>query len=398
MRCLFALLALLLVAAAGQAQDAPLASPSVADTSRASPDTAFVSMVTVLPGEPSYARFGHTALRLFDPARGLDLLYNYGTFRFDASFLPKFVYGKLDYELSVAEFALALRHYAEVERRGLVEQRLRLTPAQRDSLAAFLDWNARPENATYRYLFLDDNCSTRPRDAVERVLGPSLAWHHARSRAARGTFRQLLRPYQTGAPLMLLGTDLGLGARIDREATPRQAQFLPDVLMHDLDAATASGQPLVTRTDTLVHLPRPAETAFPWTVVAALGLLVAAVAFGRKGGATRLDRVLFGAAGVGGLVLAFLVFVSLHDVTRPNWNLAWLWPTHLLYAFAAGRARWARAYAGAFAAAVALLLLGWTMLPQTLPLEALPLAGALGVRAFRHAWPRRGAAQAVEGA
>lgn len=380
MRRLFALLTLIL-ATAVRAQDVPSA---VSVPPPASPDTAFVSMITVLPGTPSYARFGHTALRVVDPAHGLDLMYNYGTFRFDATFLPKFVYGALDYELSVVDFPLALRYYATVEERGVIEQRLRLTRAQQDSLAAFLDWNARPENAAYRYLFLDDNCTTRARDVLERVLGAPLA-----GTTAPATFRQQLRPYQTGAPLLLLGTNLGLGARVDEPATPRQAQFLPDVLMRDLDAAAVNGQPLVARTDTLVNLPRPAETAFPWTFVLAFTLLAWAVWQTIRSRArpvvTRFDRALFGAAGVAGLILAFLVFVSLHDVTRPNWNLAWALPMHLAYAFAAGRARWARPYALVTGVGAALFVLAVPILPQTIPPDILPVVAALALRLLVHA-------------
>ena len=385
MRRLFALLTLLL-AAAVRAQDAL---PDVPLPPPASTDTAFVSMITVLPGEPSYARFGHTALRVYDPAQGLDLMYNYGTFRFDATFLPKFVYGALDYELSVVDFPLALRHYATVEERGVIEQRLRLSRAQQDSLAAFLDWNARPENAAYRYLFLDDNCTTRARDAVERVLGQPIGGTTV-GRDGHPTYRDLLHPYQTGAPLLLLGTNLGLGARVDESASPRHAQFLPDVLMHDLDAATLGGQTLVSRTDTLVNLPRPAETAFPWTYMLTFGVLVAAFVQTLRTRAapvvTRFDRALFGATGVAGLLLAFLVFVSLHDVTRPNWNLAWALPTHLVYAFAAGRGyRWLRPYAFAAGIATALFVLAAPVLPQAIPLDILPVVAALALRLFAHA-------------
>lgn len=379
MRRLFVLLTLLFAASA-HAQD----------TTAASPDTAFVSMITVLPGTPSYARFGHTALRVYRPAIGQDLLYNYGTFRFDATFLPKFVYGALDYELSVVDFPLALRYYATVEERGVIEQRLRLTPAQQDSLAAFLDWNARPENAAYRYLFLDDNCTTRARDAVERVLGQRIGGMDGALERVYPTFRDLLRPYQTGAPLLLLGTNLGLGARVDEPASPRAEQFLPDALMRALDAATANGQPLVMRTDTLVNLPRPSETAFPWTYLAAFAVLAVAVVQTLRTRAapvvTRFDRALVAAAGGAGLLLAFLVFVSLHDVTRPNWNLAWALPAHLVYAFAAGPGyRWLRPYAFAAGIVAAGFVLASAFLPQTIPGDILPVVTALALRLLAHA-------------
>ena len=102
---------------------------------------------------------------------------------------------------------------------------------------------------------------------------------------------------------------------------------------------------------------------------------------------------MFGAAGGAGLLLAFLVFVSLHDVTRPNWNLVWAWPTHLAYALAAGRRRWARPYALAAAAVTALFALASPLLPQTIPLAILPVVAALALRAFIHGRPMRPAAE-----
>jgi len=80
------------------------------------------------------------------------------------------------------------------------------------------------------------------------------------------------------------------------------------------------------------------------------------------------------------------VFVSLHDVTRPNWNLAWALPTHLVYAFAAGRGyRWLRPYAFAAGIATALFVLATPVLPQAIPLDILPVVAALALRLFAHA-------------
>ena len=282
----------------------------------------------------------------------------------------------------------------------MVEQRLRLSPAQFAHLAAFLDQNALPENAAYRYRFLDDNCTTRARDAVEQAIGQRINGTTNGPGGTAPTFRDLLDPYQTGAPLMLFGTTLGLGMGVDAHASPRQAQFLPDVLLRDFDASTAGGQPLVTRTDTLVNLPRPAEHAFPWPVLVGLLVLAASVVqtWRRRASpvVTRFDRALLAVAGGAGLLLAFLVFVSLHDVTRPNLNLAWALPTHLVYAFVAGRAasggaasgragRWTRRYALATGLLAAAFAVASPLLPQTVPLAIVPVAAALALRLLAHA-------------
>ena len=53
-------------------------------------------------------------------------------------------------------------------------QELNLTAAQVDSLRRFLAWNIQPENAEYAYDYYRDNCSTRIRDALDRVLGGAI--------------------------------------------------------------------------------------------------------------------------------------------------------------------------------------------------------------------------------
>ncbi|MEN9415088.1 MAG: hypothetical protein RLZ62_1392, partial [Bacteroidota bacterium] len=54
-------------------------------------DSARFSLITVAPGEFVYSTFGHTALRLKDPASGVDVCFNYGTFDFDQpGFVLKF--------------------------------------------------------------------------------------------------------------------------------------------------------------------------------------------------------------------------------------------------------------------------------------------------------------------
>ena len=64
-----------------------------------------LSLITVYPGDAIYSAFGHTVFRYVDQEKGIDRLYNYGTFDFrDPEFVPKFVHGQLDYFLGVVYF------------------------------------------------------------------------------------------------------------------------------------------------------------------------------------------------------------------------------------------------------------------------------------------------------
>ena len=69
-KALFALVILLLIAAGEVRAQLP---PSVSETS-------VVSLLTIYPGEPTYSAWGHSALRIQDPATGLDAAFNWGTF------------------------------------------------------------------------------------------------------------------------------------------------------------------------------------------------------------------------------------------------------------------------------------------------------------------------------
>ena len=211
-------------------------------------DSAVVSVLTVLPGDRLYSLFGHTIIRVHDPETGLDVGFNYGTFDFPqtllggAGFVARFVYGELDYALaetgSETESPLPpafVDWYWSTEARPTIEQTLDLTPAQADSLYALLVENARPENRVYRYDFFFDNCSTRPRDAFEAVLGSEL---RVSMEDPDRSFRQLLDPNLVGHPGVDFSMDIGLGLPSDREASARDALFLPEYLMEWLGSAT----------------------------------------------------------------------------------------------------------------------------------------------------------------
>lgn len=370
-----------------------------------------VSLLTILPGDAVHTEFGHSAIRVRDPAQGLDWLYSYGTFNFDDPlFVPKFTYGRLRYFLSVADTRGMLRFY---ERRGrpVIEHRLRLTPAQRTALFQFLQQNAQPENRYYAYDFLFDNCSTRIRDALIQALGDDVQF--APRPAPDATFRELLDRYIADRPLFELGFDLALGTPTDRRVTPAEATFLPVYLMRSFEEASVRPHPdsarhaLTARPDTLIWVDGYAATpqATDWPLWLAWGLFALGAAWtgvqvqrGQAPGRAA-DGLLLAVAGVVGLVVAFLWFISEHQVTNQNWNLLWAWPTHLVAAVALWRGasgRWAHGYAVATAVGAAVVAAAWALWPQPLPAEALPLTLALALRmGWRGVAPRMASAASV---
>ena len=377
------------------------AAPSPAQPSQLSAESE-VSMVTILPGEPVYSMFGHSALRVHDPVLGVDRLYNYGTFDFsDPLFIPKFAYGHLRYFLSVVPYDAALRAY-EQQRRPVLEQTLALTRAQRTQLFRALERNARPENRYYQYVFFFDNCSTRVRDVLERALGPAVQFPPRPH--PQETFRHLLDPYAANLPLVDLSFDLALGTPSDRRPTPREAHFLPDYLFRAFENATLqtpdTTRALVAETDTVRWIEGYENTpsAFPWPWAAGWAFLVIALGWtgwqattGHRPG-VRGDALLLAGVGLTGLLVCFLWFVASYNVTDFNWNLLWAWPTHLV---AAAVLLWRpsatglREYFAATAVGALVVAAGWTAWPQDLHAAVFPVVLAVGVRAGWRAIRRR---------
>ena len=347
-------------------------------------DAAQVSLVTIYPGEAIYALWGHSALRIYDPGRSLDILYNYGTFDFGdpLAFVARFAYGKLDYALSRQHYRLTVDHAQHVQGRSVVEQHLRLSTAQKEMLFQFLEGNARPENRTYRYDFLFDNCATRIRDLFTEVLQIPLP----AAAASTDTYREMLRPYASGRSLLNQGINLGMGLPADQPVTDRS--FLPLELMHVVAAMQTDAGTLVAQTDTLYAAPSAAGRAIPWAVLGAWLALALGIAISFKGDArtTRaFDGILYLLLGLAGLLIVFLWQVSLHNVTQPNYNVAWLWPTHVVVTFWRGQARWLRTYHLAAAITAVCFVLLIPVLPQSIPAAALPLAALAALRSMQRA-------------
>ena len=127
-----------------------------------------ISLLTCTPGEELYSTFGHSAIRVVDLRNNTDLIFNYGTFDFnDPDFYKKFVQGKLLYFVSVDSIQNFLWEY-EYFKRGVMEQVLNLTCAEKQNMIAALFENAKEENKYYRYDFNYDNCTTRLRDILEK--------------------------------------------------------------------------------------------------------------------------------------------------------------------------------------------------------------------------------------
>ena len=192
-----------------------------------------VSLVTYGPGAIYWERFGHNAIRIRDRASGESGDFNYGVFDFEESaFIWNFARGHMRYMIDIDSSDIDQQDFID-EGRSVLEQRLALSAVQASSLRAFLLWNLRPENVSYDYDYLTNNCSTRIRDALNSVLGGALQ-PVLTARPAPMTYRQQIDRLMSVHPWLMLAMDLGLGPSADQPLNEWQESFLPMVLAREI--------------------------------------------------------------------------------------------------------------------------------------------------------------------
>ena len=302
-------------------------------------NAAQISVLTCGGGQELYTAFGHSAFRVQDPMQGIDVVYNYGTFDFEApNFYTNFARGRLIYTLSRQRFENFLYEY-EYEKRWVKEQILDLDQNQKNDMIVFLENNYRPENRDYRYDFLYDNCSTKLPDILSQILGDQLNFQEDHLET-RFTFRELIRQNLSTNSWASLGIDLALGADIDREATAYQHMFLPAYVMYQLDNTLLNGQPLVKRTRTVLNNQNlrwsslfTVAPLFWLLLLLAFSLTITYIDFRNKTRSRWLDFSLFLLSGIAGILLFFLWFFTDHNATVNNFNILWLFPLNLVAAF-----------------------------------------------------------------
>lgn len=317
-----------------------------------------ISLLTFGPGAIYWQRFGHNALLVRDRSGRGGTVYNYGYFDFSQeNFFRNFIFGRMQYRLATGRLDQTLAQY-HYEGREVREQRLDLPPEQARALAAFLRWNARPENAGYRYDYFLEACSTRIRDALDRVTDGAL--QVLKEKPARLTLREQVLRLTAPDPLLMLGLDLILGPASDLPRNRWEESFVPAVLEQALRDVSLAGDnagvtsPLVKSENVLVARDPQRAAALPpdqppllagWFLAAGLlwtvGLLVAR-RYSRSAwaGLAALQLLLAGAVG---LVLVFLTAATEHWAGWYNLNaayynpLAWL-AIPAVWAVARGRA------------------------------------------------------------
>ena len=328
----------------GDRQDRPVVG-RLADSTRSA------HLITIDQGDVVWEKFGHNALWIHDPAAETDVVYNWGIFDFEQTdFFRRLLFGNMRYMVASADLSATLWFY-RMQGRTVRVQELRLTPEQVDELQRRARVAVLPENRHYAYDPFRDNCSSRIRDLLDRVVDGRIR-AETDSVGTGSTYRSHTRRLLQRVPWALAGITTMLGSRTDRELTAWDEMFLPMRMAERLERVRVpgpDGEPvaLAGPSRTLHEADRRGAPAAPpgfgiwWAVIGGGGAgLLLLLAWRARAEAGRLRRHLFAAlgglwslaAGLTGTVMAAGWVLTEHWYVHANENLLQLQPLSLVLA------------------------------------------------------------------
>ncbi|MDR2026157.1 MAG: DUF4105 domain-containing protein [Prevotellaceae bacterium] len=357
-------------------------------------DSAFISLLTCDPvDDMAYTVYGHTAVRVNDPANGIDYVYNYGLFDFSSpNFLYRFARGELNYRLGISRFADFFEEYSE-RKSGITEQILNLTKPEKQKISDALFTNYLPENRVYLYNFLFDNCSTRPRILIEKNISGTVKYPEI---LPPTTFRTVIHRHNRNHRWLTFGIDLALGAPLDDSIGQSPQMFIPDNLMQvfgvaEIIQADGSIRDLVSETRKLAPgypvIEKPLDSN-PSVILWSFFALVALISLWElrcKKHFRILDFVLFSVYGLTGCMIFFLSFISIHPAVFPNFSIIWAHPLHIVCAvslFIGALRNFVRYYMLVNGVILLLFISGWDFFPQEFNAAFFPLVLILCIRSL----------------
>ncbi len=333
----------------------PMAAPTTGAVPNADGSGAY--LITMGPGDEAWEKFGHNMLWIRDPARQIDIAFNWGLFDFEEkNFIWNFVQGRLLYWMDGFDAQRTIDVYLNDDRTIWVQE-LHLSAAQRQALWDFCRWNAQESNRYYRYDYFQDNCSTRVRDAIDGVLGGQIK-RRATMVPSDVTYRsETLRLTADDVPLYT-ALDFVLGHPTDRKLSAYEEMFIPLRMrqrFNELTITDESGHeaPLV-KSEVVLHTSKrvPLRTAPPnrmwWFLIVGIAIGAGMSACGlaitseRKPNpqaiwrhrATKWTFIVLTVfwsllSGLGGAILTYLWVLTDHAAVRPNENILQLSPAML---------------------------------------------------------------------
>ncbi|MCG8722276.1 DUF4105 domain-containing protein [Tenacibaculum finnmarkense] len=355
-------------------------------------NNAQISIITSGPGEVLYEKFGHSAIRVKDPVLNFDLIYNYGIFDFEnPTFYADFTKGFMKYKLAKYPFYLALKN-AQYYKRWVKEQVLNLSQAQKNEFFTILEINILPENAGYLYDPYFDNCATKPRDIIKKIVGKNLIFKDdfvTQKMSLRELMNNEIHQNTWGS----LGINIALGSRLDKIATPSEYLYLPDYVFEALKISKVlkdgKEENIISKINILLDFneKQPKSDNFsPFLIILILSLLGLYITYKDYKNAKRsksLDFILFFTTGITGVLIVYLWFFTNHSTAPNNFNFLWAFAPNLIVAFLLKQKKspkWLSKYMLFLLVFLVISMIIWITKTQLFSIALIPLFILLAVR------------------
>lgn len=364
-----------------------------AEEQRLLSDSATVSLLTCSPGTEIYELFGHSGIRVLDKEKNIDVTFNYGLFDFNQDdFIYRFVRGKTDYEVGVTSTDYFL--YSYIERgSGVMESVLNLSQSEKESIWLYLMENIQPENKTYRYNFIFNNCATKLRDIIDQNVSGVKSYPDV---SGSLSFREAVGLYTKTSPWSQFGFDICLGRGMDRDATTYEKMFLPEILGNTINQSTVmvgdSTFNLVSQINTINEntLENPAPFISPLAlgiILCVLVLILSLYGLWKRLNLRWFDAIIFSINGLFGCLVLFLILFSKHPFTFANFNIIWLNPLFfcpLLFVIFKRLQKYEFIYYAIVSIVLVLFLFGCNMLSQEFNSAVYPFTIVFLLRALSY--------------
>ncbi len=353
-----------------------------------------ISIITFGPYQGElWSAFGHNGIRVYDPLLDMDWMYDWGRFNFEQpNFFWNFARGQMFYSIGRTQKYPNVKSYYIKQNRSIKEQILNLTETEKQTFFNYLEYNNLTENRTYLYNYVYDNCATKIRDVILKVVPKATL--DLSFKVPNKSIRDLMDDYLSYQPWGDFIIDIALAYPIDKEATGNTYLFLPDYVYLALEGGTIENivAPLPLIKDSIIinemkNQKKTVRTFTPFNTFILLFFIVGFITnknFKNKKRTKWIDVLLFSVVGLFGWWFVFLWGATTH-LSMYNWNLLWALPIHLPLIFCLNQTKWRKSLSRIyklFALLNVFLLFFWALIPQPLHLALIPLILTLILRSF----------------
>ncbi len=287
-------------------------------------ENATISILTCDSGQELYSIYGHTAIKINDPINGIDIVGNFGTFDFTTpNFYLKFIKGDLQYFGSYSTYDDFIAEYVYLKR-GVYEQKLNLTPQQKQNIFDELITKLTTDDKFYTYKFIDKNCTTLIADLLSKNINGKLS---LQVKGRDKNNRAILYGYAKNHFYENLGINILFGYKTDKKM---YKVYLPLQFLESIKNSQNNNVPLCATTQTVLTQ-NTGNEAFSWwnNCYTYLLFFVFLIIINNK----KIYLTYLFILGILGIFLATLGFFSLHQETHLNYNVLLFNPLYLPLVF-----------------------------------------------------------------